>query len=432
MRKKRNDFAELSDHELCVCGSNRRYRNCREEKDFQFGYTNGTLAKQIPLSSGNLTTLIQEAKRLFKEIYGRDALDGDFLVPFAGSSTEDMSVSMVYMTREAGIPENLIYASYKSGWLMPTESNMDLLSERDLDKFQQLNNQYNDAIANPKSDKGINMLSFLNFANDTLKSIYCDSIRKLEMTLNDYVRRHSHGVSLYNYEVKTVNDYCIFLSLKTLKIISGINKLYENHLNDSIYILSRGLFESYMYINAINQSPDFFNSKIIPRVDEVNFTFDKHKDGSTNYRYVIHKNSGDKKNIDVKVFDLGKYFTNEYDKELYRMFYQPACKYVHTDILSAQSYFNSFDPYEEIDITLVAGIISAAIIVILAEQIGLSFGTQRQYKKDVSYLLKQIRDDLITCFQILESDPAHPNAVYKTFVKRLEFCRHSRRTTLKS
>lgn len=415
----KSSFVEVSDNDLCPCGSSKTYRRRCKKKSFRFGYQDDRLVKRIRIAE-DLTFLLDEERALFRDMYGREPSKHDFVFPFAGVSVEQIAMDTVYALREIGIPENKIYAYHKNDGLIPCSSNLGLLPETELQRFADLCKEYDEAMAQPLSDGQLNVLQLIAFANEHLRNTYNDTNSRIKMALNDYIRRHSKCVSLYDYEIRTINDYCIFLAAKTIRTLVGIEKLYEAHLADGIYVLARGIFESYMHINAINHSGSFFESKIAPKIDAANFSFDKYPSGKTNYKRVIHNDSGEARDVRVKIYDLGRYFKNVYDTNLYELFYEPACRYVHTDVLSAQSYFRAFDPYDEIDPVLVAGVTAIAIAVILVEQIKISEGTQTQFREDADYLLGKMKEDLAACFDVMASDSEHQNAVYQTLAERLQ------------
>ena len=116
-------------------------------------------------------------------------------------------------------------------------------------------------------------------------------------SFNDFIQRHTDDKKSLEYHMSSELDYCIFSALKTLKIMHSILKLKENHLTECIYALSRGIFENYMYICNIIKDDSLFKLKMSPKVDEINYTFDNHPDGSINFNKVINKKNW-RKNYD--------------------------------------------------------------------------------------------------------------------------------------
>lgn len=109
----------------------------------------------------------------------------------------------------------------------------------------------------------------------------------------------------------------------------------------------------------------------------------------------------------------------ETDKELYTLFYEVACQYVHVDVMSAKSYFSIYDPYDEIDPSLIAGLIIAILSMILLVQISENSEVELQYKKDVSFLYGNLSERLKNSLEVAKCDPEHSNAIYDLLIRRL-------------
>ena len=216
-------------------------------------------------------------------------------------------------------------------------------------------------------------------------------------------------------------DYNIFSALKTIKTLQSILKLKEDHLPECIYALSRGVFENYMYICNINDDPTLFREKMLPKVNEENYIFDTKSDGRINYNKVINKNTGEKTTVKIYISDLVKGMPYNSDKDLYNVFYQTACQYVHVDIMSAKSYFSTVNPYDEIDPSLIACLITSILAELLLLQISQHKSMQQQYKNDVLYLCSQnLNKRIIPCLEIARCDPEHQNAILDLLLNRIK------------
>ncbi|MDR3314019.1 MAG: DUF5677 domain-containing protein [Oscillospiraceae bacterium] len=152
-----------------------------------------------------------------------------------------------------------------------------------------------------------------------------------------------------------------FSALKTVKTLQSVMHLKENHLAECIYALSRGVFENYMYMCNINCDPALFYKKLLPKVDEENYTFAERSDGKIDFRNVINKHTGAKTSVGINISELKEKLPYDNDRDLYTVFYQSACQYVHVDIMSAKSYFSTVNPYDEIDRSLIATLITSIL-----------------------------------------------------------------------
>lgn len=412
------DFKELNGHELCPCNSGQVYKKCCKKKKIKWGYKDGTLTKSIPMDK-EVIRILKMQEQLFIDLYGRKWLKDELLFTFASISENEIGVEMVHTMRKSSIPEDIIYAYYKSG-LLPTEFNMDLIPEADLEEFNFFCKEYNDLISAPICDNQVNVLQWVIFSNDYITEVYEHCNQALIMVMYDFINRHKKRDSFLDYEISNVIEYCIFSLYKTIKILTSVKKLLDEHMTESIYALSRGLFENYMYINATNQDNEFFQSKILPKADTKNYSFETKPDGTIDYNKVKHNSTGEPINIRVNIADLRKYFVKSKDHELYELFYRTASQYIHVDVLSAKAYFHESDPYDEIDQSLMASIIAVTLAVLLLMQISHADGVDPQFTKDALFVFNNIKPELLTCFELANSDSLHKNAAFETFYKRLE------------
>lgn len=217
-------------------------------------------------------------------------------------------------------------------------------------------------------------------------------------------------------------DYYLFSTVKTIKTLTSIRKLKDEHMTECIYALSRGIFENYLYLCKINKEEKFFSEKLLPKVDD-NYVFATYPDGRINYKKVIKTTDKDSsaQYIGIKLFELLKDSEIGLDKDIYNIFYETACQYVHVDVLSAKNYFSCVDPYDEIDPSIIAYMIAIALTGMVLGQIAKYRGTQEQYKEDISHLFEnKFKDALISCLMIANQDTEHKNDILDLFRERIE------------
>lgn len=118
----------------CPCGSGKKFGECCKKKSFRFGIKDCNLVKTIPINDIVFKALEENEERFF-EYYGRKFGENDFVAWDAPIYNDDILLQMVYILRELGIPENKIYAYYKSDGLLPCDENINLLSQNDIEEF---------------------------------------------------------------------------------------------------------------------------------------------------------------------------------------------------------------------------------------------------------------------------------------------------------
>ena len=131
---------KLSRNAPCPCGSGRKYKHCCYGKAFDFEEdADGKLFKSIPMSD-EMVGLLEEQRQKFIQKFGREPGPRD-KVFFDMPHPEQVEHMTVQAMKEAGIDPAIIYAYEKTGRLV-TEDNQHLLSEADLDEWQEAIEEY--------------------------------------------------------------------------------------------------------------------------------------------------------------------------------------------------------------------------------------------------------------------------------------------------
>ncbi|MDR0839469.1 MAG: DUF5677 domain-containing protein [Oscillospiraceae bacterium] len=414
-------FKEIPDKMQCPCGSGKLYEKCCKKKNFKFGYNGKEIVKQIPIHE-ELIPVLEETRTQFTEYYGRAPGSKDYVMAFAPIYNDDLLLQTMYLFRKIGFPENKIYAYYKSDGLFPCDLNVDLLPETEIKEFSSLCKEYDDCISGDvEGDQHINAIKYVMASNSYIEEQVDYVVESIISALNDFIRRHSENTPILEYQIANELDYCIFSALKTVKTLQSVIHLKENHLAECIYALSRGIFENYMYMCNINSDPALFYDKLLPKVDEENYTFAKRSDGKIDFRSVINRHTGKKTSVRISISDLKEKQPYDTDRDLYAIFYQTACQYVHVDIMSAKSYFSVANPYDEIDRSLIAALITLILAELLLLQISQNTNVLQQYKNDILFLCaNNLNSRLAACLKIANNDPEHQNVILELLLKRMK------------
>jgi len=411
------NYVELQKNYECPCGSGKKYGDCCRKKGFKFVREENQIIKQVPMNK-EVEILFSELQRVFKEYYGRDCGQNDYVAAFAPIYNDRMLLEAIDLFRESNFPENKIYAYYKSNGLFPCDENIELLSEKDIEVFESLCNTYDEQME-ATMDSGVSIIQFVAFANSFIEEQLEYTVTALISCMNNFIRRHSNENNIRQMKIEKEIDYCIFSALKTIKTLESVNKLRKEHLPECIYSLGRSIFENYIYMVNINRDTQMFKEKIVPKVDDERYVFETYTNGKINYNKVIEKATGKSINLKNNVKNLAENLPYETDKELYTLFYEVACQYVQVDVMSAKSYFSIYDPYDEIDPSLIAGLIIAILSMILLVQISENSEVELQYKKDVSFLYGNLSERLKNSLEVAKCDPEHSNAIYDLLIRRL-------------
>ena len=417
-------FTEIGRSEPCPCGSGKKYGKCCARKKFSFGRDpEGNLVKQLTLSE-ELRPFLEDVADDYRRLYGRDAEPHDLVFAFRMNPAESPIRTVPYL-RAAGVPEDIIYAYCRTDGLLPVEGHLDVHSEADLAEFTAYRDEYDRLMrcdiaqtAHPSA------LWYVSTGNDLIGDAARTATEHMQMVLNDFLSRHEVYGGFVNFELRTPLDYCLFSAYKTSRTLDSISRLAGYGMPEAIYALSRGLFENYLYLNAVATDSDFFRGKILPKADRENYTFDVNN-GRINYNRVVHHTTGEKIVVSTTLTSLLGYTAKISDHELYDLFYRTACQFVHVDVLSARAYFHEPDPFDELDQGLLAWLISVVLTGMIVQALGGIPGVDERFSSDVAFFLNALRDTIMVPIQLADADPEHKNAVYETLISIVEGWRMS-------
>lgn len=380
----------IKNKEQCPCGSERQYRNCCKKKGFLWYRENGEVFREIPFNDDVLDEL-SKIKVLFKEIYGQEMGGDDLFFFFIYNSKRNFDKHTIRILRNAGASEEYIYAYTQTG-LLPTEINQEFIPDKELKQFSKYMEEYQERIQEPITSNKVDILAFVAFSNDFLNEIFQKLSSYLMFSYNYFIRTHlEERKDFFNYRVQSCLDFGGLCAIKTLKNMESIEQLKEYELEENILATSRFIFESYLYMVMLNQDTSFFQ------------------------KYII--NDLKPKRMDISTMSKRSIFNQ--DEDLYNLFFKASSKYVHLDILTAQSYFRESHPFEEVNRSLVASIIGIAFSTLTLEQISSMEGINMQFKQDVRFMTENAKQDLIKCFEIIKSDSSLQDEMYSTFISRL-------------
>lgn len=413
-----SDIKELREDEICPCGSGGKYGSCCKKKGFRYVIDETNISKEIPMNQ-EIQDILKEQEQLFIEYYGRQPRSDEFVFSFMPVYNDEILLKTIHMFRQLGIDERKIYVYYKSDGLIPCDLNVNLLSQKELQEYEALCKEFDERM-NSQLNAHMDVLPYVLLSNAHINEQIDYSIDAFINCFNDFLRRHSGMTSIRDYAMVTEVDYCMFSALKTIKVLQSLRELLKLQIPECIYALGRGIFENYMYLCAINKEPKLFQERLLPKLDGENYKFDVSSDGKINYRKVISRKTGVSVNVEPSNKELKKYLPNKTDSELYDLFYRTACQYVHVDIMSAKSYFAVTDPYDEIDPSLIAGLIILVITSFLVVQIAKNSNVEELFQKDANYLCEKLNSRFQECLEMVKCDPEHSNIIFDLLLHRLE------------
>lgn len=132
----------MSRNAPCPCGSGKKYKHCCYHKGFEWQEEEeASIYKSIPMSS-EVSDILDEQRQKFIDKFGREPGPDD-PVFFDMPPLEHVEHEMVEAMKAAGLDPAFVYAFEKTG-LLVTEQNQNLISEQDLQKWQDAIDEYQD------------------------------------------------------------------------------------------------------------------------------------------------------------------------------------------------------------------------------------------------------------------------------------------------
>ena len=255
--------------------------------------------------------------------------------------------------------------------------------------------------------------------NEDVKDVFFNYQDALIHSFVYFIRKHIESTQNFlDYSIKNIIDFCGFCCIKTQKNLQSIEVLLDNGLAENIYATNRSIYESYLYVLAFNQNPDLFNEKILPKLNDEEYSFKISPNGKINYNEVIHKKTNETINLNLTIKELAKMSPYSEDIDLYNLFYRLSSQFVHVDVLSAKSYFYEHDPFQEVDQSLIAATIGITFSVLLIEQMGILSNTI--FKSDIAYFVKKSKPELVMYFNLIYHSPLCKNEVLLILIDRLQ------------
>jgi hypothetical protein len=140
---------EYPRNQACPCGSGKKYKVCCARKGFSFTVDEqGTVSRSVPLTPRTRELLDEQMKR-FVEKFGRQPGPNDpvFFDPAADTpmpvkvDAAKMRSEFGEVAKKAGVPEELIYATNKTGILLTSE-NRHLVPDNEVKEFEDAVREY--------------------------------------------------------------------------------------------------------------------------------------------------------------------------------------------------------------------------------------------------------------------------------------------------
>jgi len=151
---------EYPRNQPCPCGSGKKYKVCCAKKTFKFTVgEQGNVGRTVPVTP-EVREILKIQEQAFRVKFGREPGPDDpiFFDPNADTpkpleiDPADMRRELGEAAKKAGIPEELIYATNKTGIILTAE-NRDLLPDNQVREFEDAVREYRELFGEGESDE---------------------------------------------------------------------------------------------------------------------------------------------------------------------------------------------------------------------------------------------------------------------------------------
>lgn len=300
--------------------------------------------------------------------------------------------------KKCNLPIEKIYATYKNE-LVLTDFNVDLVPDFELDNWRKAIDEYEDLISDVP-EGSVSYIKFIDSINTRLVGLWETYLSDAAMLLNMFINDIKEDYFLNkNFVINDVYDFLVFCARRVTK---NVKALYETLKNDHYEVsmsIVRMLYEDLININVYINNEEMFNKYIMPIILIDKGVYEKLVDdkGNVSNKTAVNPQTNERFNYSITLKDLSKKASHNYEL-LYDELFRDLSSYTHLNITSKKSYFASSDPFFELDLCNIAGMLG----VFLVNQIIYEFSKVDKVSdfayRDLLYFSDKVKEDLFNIF----------------------------------
>jgi hypothetical protein len=404
---------KVSPNGRCPCDSGKKYKHCCITKRFTWLVDEeGRFYRQMEMHPVVAEALRYQEKR-FIETFGRKPLPDDpvfFDMPSASEVEEQAVEAMV----RAGIRPELIYAYIKTGGLVVTAENQDLIPDKDLAEWDAVIDEFR--ATKKLKTKGDSRDPFIK-ALDRLPR----QLERAESYLHMIVQEHAVARNIaapHGEKHHSLHDYVFFCATKSLKTLRAIKRLIPEGFGEDSLALCRSIYENYLTINHVLHYPATINSFVAGKVGLHSGDFSLKKQ-----RVVIVDNAtGEVVGEKISAYRMAKSSPHVEDIDIYDFLYRYLSEFTHPDIMGLEAYldgdrFNASRPFK-VHHTTIYGLFS---MLLLLDILSALKTLRPRFKQDLVRFIRSATRSLQRVFKHMRSGDGS-NTVSQLFIARLRRC----------
>lgn len=323
---------------------------------------------------------------------------------------------LVKIGRKANIPENLLYASYKTGLIL-NEHNIDLLPDYEYEEWNNALEEYKKLTKNNKY--GINYIDYIKFMNHELKTTWKKYLNESFSLLNGFINDTKEDYFKYeNFKINNINDFIVFCVRRVIKNGEALlNNLQEEHYEVSMSII-RMLYEDLVSINVYINNEDMFKKHIVPLILIEKGIYKRLTDdkGNISNKTAINPKNNEKINYSITLKELSKKSKEEY-QILYNELFKDLSAYTHLNITVKDTYFSNPDPFFEIDRINIAGILGLFFINQIIYELAQTPSINNFIYRDLLFFSDKVKEQLYLLFNCIKDLNDKEKKLYEVLIR---------------
>lgn len=381
---------KLNPDELCPCGTDLIYQDCCWDKDFDWVINDeGECARVIPVNA-DVEEALDNARKVFIDIFGREPYKTDPMFPLKYFHNEDdLERETIKIMRESGMRPEIVYAYEKTGGLLVTEENWNMLPTKDQELWDEAIDEYFYLQDNPPEEDQF----------EAAGAAIIEDLRRMIIVFGyilEYGQSESYKGDYSHSKYISIDEYALTCAARSFKTLRAIKFLLDNSIGADSLALARSIYESYLHIAFIKAHPEKIESFFALQlgIKAGTHVYAKNKKGNVDRRTVIRIEDGACMDGHISMYKMASSSKEPLDTEIFDSLYEFLSEFSHAGL----SYLTKTD---SVDITRTELQFEAVFytstfsIFILEQLVDLSILTE-EAKKDIEVITKSVSNNLLT------------------------------------
>lgn len=402
---------ELTDKELCGCGSDSIYAKCCKKKRVRYvrdGW--GRIHKEISLDENGIDAF-REAHDDFKKTFGRVPGRRDRILTGAYRySPADFERMFLEVAAEAKTPKHLVYAYKKTGGLIVTPYNEDLGSPQDIQEYREAIDEYLEAL-----DDGIDLLDPPDTLVSSALAQFSEYLESAVVHIGNFADKAPRAV-----RTNLPLFFQFLLLSRCHQVLKAIADRWLRDKSEDSIAAVRTIYECSLIINRLEFDPGYSETLLAQALNSSDlYQFRTGKNGKVDFSTIVEKSTKKKFESRTSFFKCASHI-GERHVEFFNIAYPILSANVHFDSLGMLQRYRqsgSFLMWEDKQPEAQALII-LTILMYLFVSICTVSKIQKTVKADAYRILKRTYSNLFDAIDAIEFENGEVEASLQLLIIR--------------